>query len=257
MSRGRALDLLLKIANVAALAVVVGAVVAGLLYWGFASDTEIHAVRRAPTVEDHVRRTIFERIYAEGLWGKDDAGKGTSGPGSTLEATKLYRAFLQDFLAANHIRSVVDAGCGTWEFSRAIDWSGIDYTGLDIVASVIEADQRRFGAPNIHFAVADIVRDDLPPADLLIVKDVLQHLSNADIHRFLAQLPRYRHVLLVNGVEPDSLTAEPSELPQGLYRPLDPTRPPHSVAGTKVFAWRYGQFTNLVVHVQPRAAGNK
>lgn len=254
MPRGWPLSLLRAIASVAA----VVAAVAALLYWGLPSDTEmIYAGHRAPTVEDQVRRTTFERIYAERLWGADDAGKGTSGPGSTLDATKLYRAFLQDFLATYHIRSVVDAGCGTWEFSQAIDWSGIDYTGLDIVASVIEADQRRFGAPNIHFAVADIVRDDLPPADLLIVKDVLQHLSNADIHRFLAQLPRYRHVLLVNGVEADSLTAEPSELPETLYRPIDPTRPPHSVAGTKVFAWRYGKFTNLVVHVQPRAAGNK
>ena len=71
MPRGWPLSLLRAIASVAA--VVAG--VAALLYWGLPSDTEmIYAGHRAPTVEDQVRRTTFERIYAERLWGADDAG---------------------------------------------------------------------------------------------------------------------------------------------------------------------------------------
>lgn len=201
--------------------------------------------------EDRARRQAFERIYAEGLWATDQRGKGTSGGGSTIEATKFYRRFLQDFLAAYAIRSVVDAGCGDWEFSQAVDWSGVQYLGVDIVPAVIEANQRRFSKPNIRFAVADIVREDLPPADLLLVKDVLQHLSNADIARFARQFGRYRHVLLVNDVEPGSLTAEPKDIPSGRYRPIDPTRPPYALPGKKIFAWRDPDGnTKVVVHLQ-------
>jgi SAM-dependent methyltransferase len=218
------------------------AAVAVLMYRDYTRETV------AP--EDQARRLAFESVYTERHWGTDKEGKGTSGLGSTLEFTKLYRVFLQDFLAAHGIRSVVDAGCGAWEFSRAMDWSGIDYLGLDIVASLIETNQRRFGAPNIRFAAADIVRDELPPADLLIVKDVLQHLSNADITRFRAQLPRYRHVLIVGDVLPDSLTGELKDIRSGEFRMFDPTQLPHSVAGTKVFVWRHAGHTKLVVHVQ-------
>jgi SAM-dependent methyltransferase len=203
----------------------------------------------APEEEMAQRRAAFEREYEAAVWGKNSEGKGSSGYGSTLEFTRLYRVFLQDFLAANHVRSVVDAGCGDWEFTQTIDWKGIDYLGVDIVPSVIEADQRHFGKPNVRFAVADIVRSELPPADLLIVKDVLQHLSNADISRFLVQLPRYRDVLIVNDVDPWTLTAKAADIGSGGYRPLDVTAPPFSLPGTKVLVWRYGPYTKLVVHI--------
>jgi len=247
---------LIEILGVAAL---VAAVVV-LTYRDFTRDAGVPSLAASPSSaapadpasEDEARRKAFELAYAEQHWGKDQQGKGTSGFGSTLEFTKLYRVFLQDFMARHAIRSVVDAGCGAWVSAQAIDWRGIDYLGVDIVEPVIKANQKRFGAANIRFAVADMVRDELPPADLLIVKDVLQHLSNADITRFLAQLPRYRHVLLVNDVHPGSLTAQTGDIRSGGYRQIDPTQPPHSVAGTKVFAWHYGGYTKLVVHVQRR-----
>jgi SAM-dependent methyltransferase len=202
--------------------------------------------------EDARRKEMFELTYAQKVWGVDEQGKGTSGFGSTTEFTKLYRVFLQDFLAAHEIRSVVDAGCGDWQFSREIDWSGINYLGVDIVPSLIEANRRKYAKTNVRFAVADIVRDELPPADLLLVKDVLQHLSNADISRFLAQLPRYRHVLIVNDVHPDTLTAPPQDTATGGYRPIDLTQPPHSLRGTKVLVWHHRGFSKLVLHVRPR-----
>jgi len=206
---------------VIALVAVLAIGMAVLLYRDYARQASARS-------EEAARAVIFDQIYARGSWARDAQGKGTSGEGSTLEFTRLYRVFLQDFLAAHRIRSVVDAGCGDWEFSQAIDWTGIDYLGLDIVPSIIEADRRKFGTAKIRFAVADIVRDELPPADLLVVKDVLQHLSHADISRFLANLPRYRHVLIVNDVHPASLTAVPdfASLYLALAHGLDPMAVP-------------------------------
>jgi SAM-dependent methyltransferase len=200
---------------------------------------------------DARRKAAFESIHALRTWGTDQRGKSASGLGSTLEFTRLYRVYLQDFLAAHQIRSVVDAGCGDWEFSQAIDWKGIDYLGVDIVPAVIDANQRRFGAANVRFARADIVRDELPKADLLLVKDVLQHLPDADVARFLAQqLPRYRHVLIVNDVDPRTLSAEAKDTSAAGYRPLDLTRPPYSLPATKVLAWHQSGATKLVLHLQ-------
>lgn len=193
---------------------------------------------------------VFESIYRNRSWGTNAQGVGHSGFGSTMAFTRLYRVFLQDFLAEHGIRSVVDAGCGDWEFSQAIDWSGIDYLGCDIVESIIAENRRRYGAPNIQFVACDIIEAELPPADLLIVKDVLQHLSNRDIGRFLRHLKKFKHVLIINDVEAGSFSASNHDIETGQYRPLDLTRPPFSLPMTKLFAWHFGGYTKLVLHLE-------
>jgi SAM-dependent methyltransferase len=185
-----------------------------------------------------LRGAVFDAIYATGEWGRDATGAGTSGAGSTEQSTTLYRTFLAQFLKRMHIHSVVDAGCGDWEFSQMIDWTGIDYKGFDIVPMVIARDEQKYAQPNIQFFVADIVEADLPPADLLIAKHVLQHLPNADVQAFLTrQLHKYKHVLLVDGVMEHSLSADNHDINTGQYRPLDLTRPPFNLQGTKVLTY--------------------
>jgi SAM-dependent methyltransferase len=201
----------------------------------------------ARRMEDNARRDQFVYIYERG-WATYKGSQGKSGFGSTMEFTKLYRMYLQDFLATHGIRSVVDAGCGDWEFSRAMDWKGIDYLGVDIVPAAIEANRRQFGTAKIRFAVADIVRDPLPPADLLIVKDVLQHLPDADIMRFFLQLAHYRHVLIINDVDPQTLTAEHSDIPPGGFRAIDLTRPPYRMPATKALVWHHDGHAKMILH---------
>jgi len=192
----------------------------------------------------------FQTIYKEALWGANAAGKASSGSGSTLESTAVYRAFLQSFLREHAIHSVVDAGCGDWEFSQAMDWSGIDYKGYDVVPSVIAGDKAKFSAANIQFFTADILSEDLPSADLLISKHVLQHLTNADVARF-TQLGKYKHVLLTDGVDARTLTSPNIDISRGQYRPLDPTQPPFNVPGLKVLTWWDGLNMHQVVHITP------
>jgi 2-polyprenyl-3-methyl-5-hydroxy-6-metoxy-1,4-benzoquinol methylase len=128
-------------------------------------------------VNHQLLTNTFNRIYAEGTWGKDAAGKGISGTGSTLAITRQYRAYVEDFIKTHGVRSVVDAGCGDWNFSSAMDWGGASYLGIDIASDVIAAVRSKHEKGTIRFQVGDIT-DELPAADLLISKDVLQHLSN-------------------------------------------------------------------------------
>src|SRR6187200_2879013 len=77
----------------------------------------INAINRQPSLTD-----TFNRIYATGRWATDAAGKGTSGSGSTLEITREYRAYIEDFIKKHEVNSVIDAGCGDWSYSSVIDW---------------------------------------------------------------------------------------------------------------------------------------
>jgi len=158
-------------------------------------------------------KTAFERIYATNAWLHG------SGEGSLARNTGEYVAYLQRFLRERSIRSVVDFGCGDWQVSRLVDWSGIDYTGVDIVGSMIDANRAAFGAPNVRFVEMEDF-DRLPAADLLVAKDVLQHWSTASIERFLPVIGRYRYALLTNCVKVGGPTVN-LDIDDGGFRPLD------------------------------------
>jgi SAM-dependent methyltransferase len=170
----------------------------------------------------------FNRIYADGTWGRDVAGRGTSGTGSTLAITEQYRAYIEDFIKTHDVRSVVDAGCGDWGFSSAIEWGEASYLGVDIASDVIATVRRRHESDKIRFQVGDIT-DDLPAADLLISKDVLQHLSNSMVGRFISNNLRpgkYKWVILTN----DRGSGNP-DVASGGYRTIDLAAPPFEVKG--------------------------
>ena len=194
-------------------------------------------------VNQQLLTNTFNRIYAEGTWGKDVVGKGTSGTGSTLEITREYRAYLEDFIKTHKITSVVDAGCGDWTFSSAIDWGGASYLGVDIASDVIATVRARHEKGNITFQVGDIT-DDLPAADLLISKDVLQHLSNTLVHDFIRnnlRTGKYKWVILTN----DRGTKN-SDVESGGYRAIDLSAPPFDVRGLVDLPIRFGNETTKI-----------
>jgi SAM-dependent methyltransferase len=197
---------------------------------------------------------VFADIYRHGTWGKSAEGAGTSGTGSTVRRTVIYRTFLQRFIKENDIRSVVDAGCGDWEFSQTLDWTGIDYKGFDIVESNIANHSRKHSKPNIQFLLGNVVELDLPPADLLICKHVLQHLPTRDVQTFLTQVTKYKHVLLTNSVNEKTLSATNGDIVVGGYRELDPTARPFNLRGTKVLTYWDGYNMHQVVHAGARTS---
>lgn len=163
---------------------------------------------------------IFSNLYAT-------AWCGTSGHGSREEYTREYRAFLHGFMRARGVTSVVDIGSGDWEIGRLIDWGGIDYTGIEAVRGVMERTKAHFEKPGVRFSHGDALAMDLPPAEMAIVKDVLQHLSNADIARLWGRLTStYPTVLVINDCSPHG---EPNvDVPTGGCRGLELAKPPFS-----------------------------
>lgn len=193
--------------------------------------------------------SAFTSIYQNHVWGTNQNGEGSSGGGSTQGNAHLYRCFLENFLKENHIATVIDAGCGDWEFSQLIDWRGIQYFGIDIVLSVIERNIQRFSSPSLHFIHANAIRMDLPAADLLVCKDVLQHLPNEDISRFIRQFSKYKHCLITNDVDRSSLTSMNSNIRYGEYRPIDLRKPPFNLKGKSYIYISGDGFFKQIFHI--------
>ena len=152
---------------------------------------------RTPTPATNGVATLqqtFSNIYGNGIWGDG------SGPGSRPENVRPYTEMLQAFLRQHDIRTIIDCGCGDWQFSRHLDFGTARYIGVDIVPSVIEANRKAFARDGVEFRCGDFTSIDLPAADLVICKDVLQHLPDANVARFLAQLPKFRFALLTDDV---------------------------------------------------------
>lgn len=133
----------------------------------------------------------FEEVYR--LGGFD--GKG-SGVGSNLGYCLDYMRFLQGFMREHEVRSVLDVGCGDWQFAKHMDWSGIRYTGMDVVREVIDQN-KVFENPRCKFVYGDALTDELPKAQLLIVKDVIHHLKHKDVQRLVDRSKNYPLVLWV------------------------------------------------------------
>jgi SAM-dependent methyltransferase len=165
----------------------------------------------------------FRRIYETDHW------NGGSGEGSAVEATEAYRRVLETVVASSDVRTIVDAGCGDWQFSRLVDWAGKRYVGVDIVPEVVAANRAAFARDTVDFVAADIRTEQLPAADLLVCKDVLQHWDVQSVEQFLARnLTRYQYALITNDlasvhIAPEMLNVE---IPIGHWRTLDLERPP-------------------------------
>lgn len=191
----------------------------------------------------HCLTDVFSTIYEQSVWGQG------SGLGSSPEVARPYMLFLQDFLTNNRIRSVVDLGCGDWQFSQHINWGDCLYTGIDVVPSVIEANQKRFGRPNRTFVCADPATDPsrVPSADLLLVKDVLQHLSNENAQKILTLTNQFKFSLITNAFAPTN-----DDCQNGDTRPLDLREQPFNLRHAAL-VWAYADKAIFLV-VSPEQA---
>lgn len=143
---------------------------------------------RMPTEE------VFTRIYSQNEWG-GRAGEFHSGSGSAqLAVTAPYVARIRRELAALNAGQLrmVDLGCGDFRIGQQLAEACASYIGVDIVQPLIEHNRRVFGSERVSFVHANMIEDPLPAGDICLVRQVLQHLSNAQILAVLPKLNQYR-----------------------------------------------------------------
>ena len=153
---------------------------------------------------------IFSEIYANNIWGKptDVGEKFRSGSGSHDEKIILpYINTLIPLLTNNNIRNIVDLGCGDFWIMRhvleALSNAGYNffYTGIDVVEELVNYNVHRFKHPNVRFICMDAAGDEpLPDGEILIIRQVLQHLSNTDVKKILSKANKFKFVLVTESI---------------------------------------------------------
>lgn len=138
----------------------------------------------------------FTTVYRTGHWGKSDTPDRPfySGPGSDPSLQQEYVRAVSDLIIEKGVRSIADVGCGDFAIGRAIldrlearDHS-VQYAGYDLVANLIQHNTELHASPARRFVKLNIVDESLPKTELTMVREVFQHLSNAEVAKALEHI---------------------------------------------------------------------
>jgi hypothetical protein len=148
---------------------------------------------------------LFETVYREKLWGNTSSSEYDSGPGSHDPAVvEPYVEATRRFLESLSIKpNVVDLGCGDFEVGSRLRRYCARYVACDVVPSLIARNAECFPTSGVDFRVLDIVDDPLPDGDVVVIRQVLQHLSNAQIGKVIPKLSKYRWLILTEHLPSD------------------------------------------------------
>jgi SAM-dependent methyltransferase len=114
----------------------------------------------------------FDRIYRADIW-QGSAYGSRSGPGSGTAATAHVGPAIVELIERHDIRSVLDVGCGDSAWMPDLP----HYVGIDPSREAVRLARERH--PERHYLVGDIRKLRLL-ADLVILRDVVQHLTLKD-----------------------------------------------------------------------------
>jgi SAM-dependent methyltransferase len=151
-------------------------------------------------LKDKKPEQIFSEVYKENTWG-GEKGSFYSGAGTANPNTKIYLTNLIAFIKEHNIKTLLDIGCGDFSIMKQLtEQVTIDYTGGDVVEEMIEHHQSKFQNDTTHFIYLNAINDELPDADLVTIRQVLQHLNNDQIQKILNKLSRFKYVLITEHV---------------------------------------------------------
>lgn len=205
---------------------------------------------RLITSERKRRQRVFQDIYRKNLWGSGDS-KYYSGTGSRGTAAEIYINCMAELLQAHAAElkrptTIVDLGCGDFEVGRALMAKVPDqiYIGCDIVPELITHNTAIYANARISFRRLDIVTDQLPAGDIYLVRQVLQHLPNAEILRFLRRV-RCKYLYVTEGhpaervgpVNPDKKAGADVRFNwcNGCGRGVELSQPPYNLNTQEIF----------------------
>ena len=145
---------------------------------------------------------IFKKIYEEKIWTPENKKKNFayySGYGSHHEGfSKPYVNKVSEFLNSfDKKQNILELGCGDFFVSSKLVHLSNNFIACDVFKELIELNKKKFNNLKVDFRVLDMTKDDLPKADICIVRCVLQHLSNEMILKFIKNAENKFKFLLV------------------------------------------------------------
>lgn len=146
-------------------------------------------------------KEVMEQIYAKKLWGRGESdfysGAGSHQPEIVGPYIETVTSFLQSF---DEPIVVCDLGCGDFNVGKKLVEYTQKYIAVDIVSELIHRNKEIFINDKLEFHCLDIASDELPDGDCAILRQVLQHLSNAEIQQILPKLTKYQYLIVTEHI---------------------------------------------------------
>lgn len=129
----------------------------------------------------------FQEIYNSNHWHSE---KSISGQGSEDEQTNVISTYIPIIVNDLGIKTFLDVPCGDFNWFSKLDIELDAYIGGDIISDIVESNSKLYTQKHRKFMKLDLIRDELPDADLLFCRDCLVHLSNDDILAAIENIKR-------------------------------------------------------------------
>ncbi|MEM5564334.1 class I SAM-dependent methyltransferase [Psychroserpens sp. AS72] len=142
-------------------------------------------------------KKAMEQVYDRKLWGENStpfySGEGSHHPKIVNPYLEAVTSFLTSFKSP---LVVCDLGCGDFNVGKTLVKHTKKYIAVDIVPNLITHNTEKFIGDNLEFKCLDIAVDDLPIGDCVLLRQVLQHLSNSETQNILSKLFNFKYVIL-------------------------------------------------------------
>lgn len=162
---------------------------------------------------------VFTDIYKRRVWG--------DGSGGGSVHSKPYIDYVNAMIAKHRPKVVFDIGCGDMVVASKFNLQGAKYIGWD--ASTFYAEEEQTGQHEIHDG-KDALTDELPEADMMLCKEVLQHLSNAQVQTLLDRTSHYPTRIFCNSFDDEGHPLKRnSDIEMGDHRPVDLSQYPFMI----------------------------
>jgi hypothetical protein len=142
-------------------------------------------------------KQAMEQVYEMKLWGSNNSSFYSGSGSHQLEIVKPYIAAVTLFLTSFKTPiTVCDLGCGDFNVGKQLVQHAKKYVAVDIVENLIVYNKKMFKEENLEFYCLDIAKDTLPVGDCVIVRQVLQHLSNKEVQSIVHKLAGFKFIIL-------------------------------------------------------------
>lgn len=146
-------------------------------------------------------KQAMEQVYKMNLWGgeKSDfySGSGSHNPEIVNPYLEAVTSFLNSFKSPI---TVYDLGCGDFNVGKELVKYTKKYVAVDIVEDLIIRNKEKFKSENLEFQCLNIAVADLPSGDCALLRQVLQHLSNAEVQNIVNKLSAFKFVILTEHI---------------------------------------------------------
>jgi Methyltransferase domain len=158
----------------------------------------------------NTNRKIFDSIYKNREWGGNPQ-EFYSGDGSRdITLVEPYIQTIKNLIKEYEFPPIiVDLGCGDFFIGKHIYDGASKYYAVDVADNLISQNLLNYQDSKLTFQNIDAAHEELPNADIILIRQVLQHLNNESIAKIVKKLWKFENILITEHL-PSELKFHPN-----------------------------------------------